>query len=254
VYDSIESASRAITQIIAAGIIPAALELIDSLVIEAVEKHMKLGFPTDAEAVLLIEIDGAPQQLADEAEHIEKICQESGVRKFRQAQDEQERQDLWRGRKESVGALGKITQAFYTNDGVVPRSKLPEIVRRDIEIGKKYGLRVAHLCHAGDGNIHPIILYNPDEEQEVKAALAVSEEILKTCVELGGSLTGEHGIGTEKRETFGLMFSDDDQEQMMRIRTVFNPDELLNPGKIFPIGARCGEAKINKTISRGGWL
>ena len=254
VYDSIESASRAITQIIAAGIIPAALELIDSLVIEAVEKHMKLGFPTDAEAVLLIEIDGAPQQLADEAEQIEKICQESGVRKFRQAQDEQERQDLWRGRKESVGALGKITQAFYTNDGVVPRSKLPEIVRRDIEIGKKYGLRVAHLCHAGDGNIHPIILYNPDEEQEVKAALAVSEEILKTCVELGGSLTGEHGIGTEKRETFGLMFSDDDQEQMMRIRTVFNPDELLNPGKIFPIGARCGEAKINKTISRGGWL
>jgi len=168
--------------------------------------------------------------------------------------DEQERQDLWRGRKEAVGALGKITPAFYTNDGVVPRSKLPEIVRRDIEIGHKHGLRVAHLCHAGDGNIHPIILYNPDDEKKVQTAIDVSEEILKTCLELGGSLTGEHGIGTEKREIISLMFSDEDQEQMLRVRTLLNPQNLLNPGKIFPTGAQCGEAKVHKTISRGGWL
>ncbi len=254
VYDSIETASQTITLIIAAGIIPAALELIDSLVIEAVESHMKLGFPTNAEAVLLIEIDGAPQMLVGEAERIEEICRESGVREFRQAQDEQERQNLWRGRKEAVGALGKITPAFYTNDGVVPRSKLPEIVRQDIEIGKKHGLRIAHLCHAGDGNIHPIILYNPEDEQEVKAALTVSEEILQACIELGGSLTGEHGIGAEKREIISLMFSKDDQKQMKRVRTVFNPYDLLNPGKIFPTGALCGEAKVHKTVSRGGWL
>ena len=254
VYDSIEAASQTITRIISAGIVPAALELIDSLVIEAVESHMKLGFPTDAEAILLIEIDGAPLQLSSETKRIQVICQENGAREFRHAQNEQERQDLWRGRKESIGALGKVTQAFYTNDGVVPRSKLPEIIRRDMEIGKKHGLRVAHVCHAGDGNIHPIILYNPDDDQEIKAALAVSEEILKTCVDLGGSLTGEHGIGTEKRETFSLMFSNDDQQQMMKVRIVFNPQNLLNPGKIFPTGARCGEAKIKKTISRGGWL
>ena len=166
----------------------------------------------------------------------------------------EERDLLWRGRKEAIGALGKVTPAFYTNDGVIPRSKLPEILEFDLEIGKKYGLEVAHICHAGDGNIHPIILYNPDNKNEIEHAIKISEAILKKCIELGGALTGEHGIGTEKLSSLGIMYSDNDQNQMLKLRKIFNPTGLLNPGKIFPEGTKCGESRINQTIKKGGWI
>lgn len=254
VFDSVKDASSAVSNIIAAGIIPAALELIDNLVIEAVESHLKAGFPLDAAAILLVEIDGNESILDDEADQIEVVCLASGAVDFQQAQSENERQMLWRGRKEAIGAVGKITPAFYTNDGVVPRSKLPQILRFDLQTGEKFGLRVAHLCHAGDGNIHPIILYDPDDPAQVDMAVKTSEAILEECIRLGGALSGEHGIGTEKVQTFGKMFTKEDQAQMMKMRDVFNSGGLLNPGKIFPSGSGCGETKLKKTVSGGGWL
>ncbi|MDP6456924.1 MAG: FAD-linked oxidase C-terminal domain-containing protein [Candidatus Marinimicrobia bacterium] len=254
VFDSVEDASSTVSNIIAAGIIPAALELIDNLVIKAVESHLKAGFPTDAAAILLIEIDGNESVLEDEAYRIEAVCSASGAVDFQQAQSEEERQKLWRGRKEAIGAVGRITPAFYTNDGVVPRSKLPQILKFNLETGKKFGLRVAHLCHAGDGNIHPIILYDPDDHAQVDAAVKTSETILEECVRMGGALSGEHGIGTEKVQTFGIMFTKEDQAQMLKMRDVFNTTGLLNPGKIFPSGSGCGETRLRKTVSGGGWL
>ena len=254
VFDSVEDASSAVSKIIAAGIIPAALELIDNLVIEAVESHLKAGFPLDAAAILLIEIDGNESVLEHEADRIETVCSASGAVDFQQAQSEEERQMLWRGRKEAIGAVGRITPAFYTNDGVVPRSKLPQILQFDLETGEKFGLRVAHLCHAGDGNIHPIILYDPDDPAQVDAAVKTSEAILEECVRIGGALSGEHGIGTEKVQTFGIMFTGEDQAQMLKMRDVFNSTGLLNPGKIFPSGSGCGETRLKKTVSGGGWL
>ena len=253
-FDTVEAASNSVSSIIAAGIIPAALELIDALVIEAVESHLKAGFPQDVAAILLIEIDGLASTLSTQAGEIRNICRNHGATDFQQARSEQERAQLWRGRKEAIGALGKVTPAFYTNDGVVPRSRLPEILEFDIEAGKRNGLRVAHLCHAGDGNIHPIILYNHEDETEMKAAMETSREILQRCIDLGGALTGEHGIGTEKLTSFSVMFGESDEAQMLAIRSALNPSGKLNPGKIFPTGARCGESKIRQTVAGGGWL
>jgi len=254
VFNTIKDASNTVSHIITSGIIPAAHELIDNLIIQAVESHLKVGFPTNAEAILLIEIDGISSTLEDEVKIIEKICHNNHVVNLQLAKSEEEKELLWRGRKEAIGALGKITPAFHTNDGVVPISKLPKILELNSKIGKKYGLRVAHVCHAGDGNIHPIILYNPDIKEEVEAAIKISEEILKQCLEMGGTLTGEHGIGMEKRDSLNLMFSDVDQSQMFRVKNVFNPDCLLNPYKIFPIGGKCGEVKLKKQIQGIGWL
>lgn len=254
VFDTVEDAGNTVSSIISAGIVPAALELIDNLVIQAVENVLKVGFPTGAAAVLLIEIDGDEVTLEEEASIIEGICRKHNARTFQRAKSEEERAALWRGRKEAVGALGSITPAFYTNDGVVPRSKLPDMLRIDREIGRRYGLEVAHVCHAGDGNIHPIILYDPDNEQEVEKAVKISEEILEACIQMGGSLTGEHGIGMEKMGTFRLMFSKEDQEQMMRLRSTFDPRGLMNPCKIFPGSPGCRETRVRGTLAGGGWL
>ena len=253
-FNTVESASHSVSKMIAKGIIPAALELIDNLSIIAVENHIKAGFPVDAAAILLIEIDGLSSELSKQANQIKEICHSSGATNFQQAKDEKERIQLWRGRKEAMGALGKITPAFYTVDGVVPRSKLPEILKFDVETGERNGLKVAHLCHAGDGNIHPNILYNHMDESETKAAIKISKEILQKCIDLGGALSGEHGIGTEKVSSFKIMFNDEDEAQMLAIRSSFNSSGLLNPSKIFPTGAKCGESRIRKTIAGGGWL
>ena len=248
VFESVDDASQAVSDIIDAGIVPAALELIDNLVINAVELHIKAGFPTHARAILLIEIDGIKSSLNSESEKIESICGKNNVVNFRQAESDEERDLLWRGRKEAIGAIGKVTPAFYTNDGVVPRSKLPEIMKANFEIAESYGLKVGHVCHAGDGNIHPVILYNPDLPEEAEKAVKVSEKILEKCIDLGGALTGEHGIGTEKQNCFQFMFNEDDEVQMKCVHSIFNPDSLLNPKKIFPSGSKCGETKIKKTL------
>lgn len=254
VFNSVEDASISVSNIIAEGIIPAAMELVDQLAISAVEQHLNVGYPTDATAVLLIEIDGVATSLDKEMKRIQQICLSNRAMIAQIARTDKEREDLWRGRKETVGALGKITPAYYTNDGVVPRSKLPEILADTLRIGNKYGLRIGNICHAGDGNIHPLILYNPDDKNEVENAIKVSEEIIKKCIELGGSITGEHGVGTEKSEYLGMMFSEEDQEQMKKIRDVFNPDYLLNPDKIFPTQSKRNKINLKKTKKLKGWL
>jgi glycolate oxidase len=241
IYATVEEATDSASAILAAGVLPTAMELIDNLCIQAVEAHLKAGYPQDAAAVLLIELDGEEELVIPEVAVVEKACRQHGAISFGAAKNEEERQRLWRGRKHAVGSLGKITPAFYTNDGVVPRSKLTDILKITYASAKKHNLRVANVCHAGDGNIHPLILYDPDSSQEQQQAKSCSEEILMACIELGGSITGEHGIGVEKRNMISHMFNDDDIAHMTRIRDGLNPHKILNPGKIFPDGSSYGE-------------
>ena len=254
VYADVAAATESVSALLAAGVLPSALELIDRLCIQAVEAQFQAGFPADAAAVLLIELDGDPQLVRQDEVLVEQVCLSNGAVSFRIATSEEERQRLWRGRKHAVGTLGKLTPAFYTNDGVVPRSKLTDIMRSSYRIGKSHGLRVAHVCHAGDGNIHPLILYDPDEPGGPEKAIAVSEEILVACLDLGGSLTGEHGIGVEKRSLIHRMFGEDDLAHMTRLRDGLNPAGLLNPCKIFPGGARCGEVRMGTSLPPGTWI
>jgi len=254
VYDTVDDASETVSALIRAGIVPAAMELIDNLAIRAVEAHLHVGFPEDAAAVLLIEIEGLEVELGPAAERIETLCRGHRAREVRVAEDEGTRQRLWKGRKQALGAIGKIARAYYTHDGVVPRSRLPEALRRTAEIGRRHGLRVAHVCHAGDGNLHPMLLYDPDSPDEVERVHAAGAEVLRACVELGGALTGEHGIGQEKRDCIGWLYDEHDLDQMRRVREVFDPDGRCNPGKIFPTGARCGEIVAARGAKTGGWL
>ncbi|UCD38979.1 MAG: FAD-binding protein [Fidelibacterota bacterium] len=254
VYPSVSGATDSVSAILAAGVLPTAMELIDNLCIQAVEGHLKAGFPTDAAAVLLIELDGEEQLMKRDAEAVARACKANGATDFHTAQTEDERQSLWRGRKHAVGSLGKITPAFYTNDGVVPRSKLTAILQVSYKVAQGHGIRVAHVCHAGDGNIHPLILYDPDESQGPERAMACSEDILLACLEMGGSLTGEHGIGAEKRNLLPRMFTEDDLGHMLRLRDGLNREGLLNPGKIFPTGAKCGELRNQPVFPSGTWI
>ena len=253
-YSAVADVTNSMSAILAAGVLPAALELIDNLCIQAVEAHLKVGFPTDAAAVLLIEVDGELELVKTEAERVARVCREQGATDFRTARDEEERQRIWLGRKHAAGTMGKISPAFYTNDGVVPRSRLTDILKEVYRIGKAHGLQVANICHAGDGNIHPLILYDPDQPEGPERALACSKEILLACLEMGGSLTGEHGIGVEKRDIIKRMFSAEDLGHMTRLRDGLNPGSLLNPGKIFPSGATCGEVRLPTSPPPGTWV
>jgi glycolate oxidase len=254
IYDSVDAASETVSAIIRAGIVPAAMELIDRLSIRAVEAHMKVGYPEDAEAVLLVELDGTELEVGPLAERVEEICRGSGAREVQVAADEETRARLWKGRKQALGAVGKICRAYYTHDGVVPRSKLPEALRRIYAIGERHGFRIAAICHAGDGNLHPLVLFDPDDPDEAARAKQAGEEILETCLDLGGTITGEHGVGLEKREMIGKLFSEDDLDQMRRVRAVFDPEGRANPDKIFPLGSGCGELRGARPPKTGGWV
>jgi len=243
IYSSVAGATEAVSEILAAGVLPAALEMIDNLCIQAVEAHLKAGFPTDAAAVLLIELDGEERLMKRDAAAVARICQGQGAVAFYTAETEEERQRLWQGRKHAAGALGKITHAFYTNDGVVPRSRLSDIFQAIYRIGDEHGLRIGNICHAGDGIIHPQILFDSDDPRGAERAMACSKDILLACLEMGGSITGEHGVGVEKRGYIQRMFSEADLAHMIRLRDGLNPDSLLNPGKIFPSRTRGGEIR-----------
>jgi glycolate oxidase len=193
----------------------------------------------DAGALLLIELDGIVDGMEQDAARIAEICQQHGCTQVRIAQDETERALLWKGRKEAFGAIGRLTPNYYTHDGVIPRTRLPEALRRLQQIGPKYGLRIANVFHAGDGNLHPLVLYDERDPDEVQRVLQAGEEILRTCIDLGGVLSGEHGIGLEKKNCLPWLFSDDDIEVMHRMRHIFNPRELCNPGKVIPLHGRC---------------
>ena len=242
VFNEIDQASEAVSAIIARGLIPAAMEMIDQLTIQAVEDAFGCGYPRDAAAALLIEMDGLAAGMDEQAARVIAACRETGAREVRLARDEAERQLLWKGRKSAFGAYGRISPAYLVMDGVIPRTRLPYVLRRVNEIVAGYGLRVGNVFHAGDGNLHPNILYDPRKPGEEARVVAAGGEILKVCAEVGGSISGEHGIGLEKRDYMPLIFSEADLGCMAAVKRAFNPTGLCNPGKIFPSRKGCAEA------------
>lgn len=241
VFDTVDDATRTVSEVIRQGIIPAAVEMMDNLIIQAVEDAFGFGFPRDAAAVLIIELDGLEAGIDALAQRVRAICTRQNAREIRTAKDESQRQALWKARKRAFGAIGRISPSYVTQDGVVPRTRLPEILNIIARVGQKYSVTIANVFHAGDGNIHPILLFDSENPDEVRRVLEASDEILAACVELGGSVTGEHGIGIEKVKHVGLMYSDDDLEVMTRVRDAFDPDRRCNPGKLFPTSRGCVE-------------
>lgn len=242
IFPSVEAASRGVSGIIAAGIVPAALELIDKTIIRAIEEWLHLGFPLDAGAVLLIELDGLRDGLEDLAGKIGDVCKQNGCISVRAAKDSNERLLLWKARKQAFGAIGRICPSFYVQDGVIPRSKLPETLAAIEELGRKYGLVIANVFHAGDGNLHPIILFDERDPKKVEDALACNSEIMMTVIRAGGMLSGEHGIGLEKLEFMSHVYTEEDMDGMRKVRSVFDPQNLANPNKAVP-SRRCWEVK-----------
>ncbi|HEV8613857.1 MAG TPA: FAD-linked oxidase C-terminal domain-containing protein [Methylomirabilota bacterium] len=241
VFDRVEDASAAVSEIIARGLVPAAVEMIDQLTIQAVEDAFGCGYPRDAAAALLIEVDGLAVGIETQAERIVAACREAGAREVRTAADEAERQLLWKGRKSAFGAYGRISPAYMVMDGVIPRTKLPYVLTRVNEIVDAHGLRVGNVFHAGDGNLHPNILYDPRKPGEEARVVAAGAAIMKVCAEVGGSISGEHGIGLEKSDFMPFIFSPADLALMQRLKSAFNPTGLCNPGKIFPTKKSCVE-------------
>lgn len=237
-FPTTDSAARATSAIIAAGILPAALEMMDNATIRAVEASIyAAGYPVDAAAVLLIEVDGLAAGLDADATKIHAICRENGARDVRVARDESERTKLWQGRKKAFGAMGRVSSHLVVQDAVIPRTKLPEVLREITRIGVEQRLRVCNVFHAGDGNLHPNIPYNandPDESARVQVAMGA---IMRVCVDAGGTVTGEHGIGLDKIEYMSLIFSDESMDAMCRLRSVFDPERRSNPGKVIPVHA-----------------
>jgi len=255
IFDEMDVATRTVVDITAAGIIPAALEMMDRTTIEAVETGSPVGFPRDAEAVLIVEVEGVLEQTDRSVNLVHAICQRNGAREVRVAKDDSERQLLWKGRKGAFGAMGALAPNYYVQDGVVPRSKLPEIMRRIAEISKRYNLRIANVFHAGDGNLHPNILFDMRIPGELDRVIEAGAATLRACTELGGSITGEHGVGIEKKAYIGLLFTEQDLEAMSRIRKVFDPDNRFNPAKLFPTPISCGEMRRQPAnIPAGLWI
>ena len=243
VFDTMEDASNTVAEIIASGVIPAAIEMMDRMILQAVEADTHAGYPMDAAAILLMETEGLTEFVAAELEKIVTICNSNHARVIRIAKDEAERQLLWAGRKNAFGAVGRISPEFYVQDGVVPRTKLPYVLRRVGKICDHYGLKVGNVFHAGDGNLHPLILFDSQIPGEVERVRQAGHEILQVCAEVGGSITGEHGVGLEKQEEMALIFNPVDLRIMQTIRDVFNPEQLFNPGKLFPQPGRCVDIK-----------
>lgn len=248
VFETVEDATRTISAIIGAGIVPAALELMDQGIIEAVEAAFHFGFPLDAGAVLLIEVDGLEVAVDAEAAQIVEICQQSGAREVRAANTPKERLLLWKCRKQAFGAIGRLSPSYCTQDGVVPRTKLPEILKFITAAGARHQIRIVNVFHAGDGNIHPILLFDERDHGQVQRVLHASDEILSECIRLGGSVTGEHGIGVEKISFMNQLFSPEDLETFLTIRKTFNPTGRCSPSKMLPTAGACGTEHIEKSL------
>jgi len=246
IFDTVRDATEAISDIIGAGIVPAALEMMDQGIVEAVESAFHFGFPLDAGAVLLIEVDGLEVAVDGEASQIVGICQNSGAREVRSANTPDERQLLWKCRKQAFGAVGRLSPSYCTQDGVVPRTRLPEILELIYDAGRRNDIRIVNVFHAGDGNIHPILLFDERDSDQIRRVMAASDEILSKCIELGGSVTGEHGIGVEKISFMNRLFTEVDLDVMVRIRTAINPDGRCSPGKMLPTAGACGMEHIER--------
>jgi glycolate oxidase len=244
IFETVDDATETVTDLTARAITPAACEMLDGWTLCAVEDYVHAGFPRDCGAVLLIEIEGIAEAVAGQAMAIAEVCKAHNAREVRTAKDDKERELLWKGRKTAFGALGRLAPSNYVLDAVIPRSKLPQALRRILEIGKTYGLQIGNIFHAGDGNLHPLVLFDPRDRAQFERAVRASEEIVRYCVSIGGALTGEHGVGMEKNELMTLIFSEADFALMRRVHNQFNPTALLNPGKIFPMGKGCGETRV----------
>ena len=240
IFESVEDATNAISEIIGVGIVPAALEMMDQGILVAVEEAFQFGFPLDAQAILLIEVDGLEAGLDQQRQQIADLCMNSGGREVRLAADASERQKLWKCRKQAFGAIGRLSPSYCTQDGVVPRTQLPAILQKITETGSKYGIRIVNVFHAGDGNIHPILLFDERDPEQTRNVLEASGEILQACLDLGGSVTGEHGIGVEKISFMKKMFTEDDLQVMDQLRKALNPENRLSPDKMLPTAGACG--------------
>jgi len=234
IYNTLEDAGKTVSAIIADGIVPATLEMLDKLTIKAVEESIHAGFPLDAEAVLLIELDGLRDGMERLADRIMEICRKNQAREVKAAKTEAERMQLWAGRKGAFGAIARLRPNYLVCDGTVPRTKLPEVLTRVMEVGKKYDLAIANVFHAGDGNLHPLILFDERNEEELRKVHLAGSEILKICAEAGGTISGEHGIGTEKMKEMFFVFTPQDISAMKKVKRAFDPEDIYNPGKIFP--------------------
>jgi glycolate oxidase len=235
IYDSIEEGSQTVSAIVAAGMVPATLEMMDQLVIKAVEESIHCGLPLDCATVLIIEVDGLRDDLDAQVQAIVDLCKTHGAREVRVAKDEAERALLWAGRRGAFGAVARITPSYLVCDGTVPRTALPKVLRKVAEVSKKYNLMIPNVFHAGDGNLHPLILFDWRDADQKARVMKAGMEILELCVEMGGTISGEHGVGLEKIEAMRLVFSEADIRSQVRVKQAFDPKNLANPGKMFPL-------------------
>ncbi len=240
-FPTVESAGQCVADVIAAGIIPAGMEMMDRPAIHAAEAFVGAGYPLDVEALLIVELDGPAAECGHLIEAVERIAAANNAANCRVSESEDERLAFWAGRKAAFPAVGRISPDYYCMDGTIPRRRLPDVLRRMAVLSDHHGLKVANVFHAGDGNLHPLILYDANRPGELDRAEAFGADILKLCVEVGGVLTGEHGVGVEKRDLMPVMFSETDLAHQQRVKCAFDPDLLLNPGKVFPVLHRCAE-------------
>jgi len=255
VFESVDDAARTVSAITAVGITPAALEMLDGWTLRTIEAFCHAGFPLDAGAVLLIELEGLREAVEEQAVAVSEVCMRQKAREVRRAKTEDERALLWKGRKMAFAALGRVSPSYYTQDGVVPRSKIPGVLQHIGEVAKKYDLIIGNVFHAGDGNLHPLILFDMRNAEQYEMVLAASRDILQYCIDVGGSITGEHGVGMEKRDMMRQLFSDEELDVMISLRNAFNGDEVLNPEKMLPMPRMCREimgASQNAVLAQEG--
>ena len=249
-FPSNEAAGESVAAIIGAGIIPGGMEMMDRPAVRAAEDFVHAGYPLDAEALLIVELDGPEAEVAYLIDRVVELARDKGAVTIRVSESEDERQRFWAGRKAAFPAVGRISPDYYCMDGTIPRHELPVVLNRVRQMSARYGLRVANVFHAGDGNLHPLILYDANQPGELEKAEAFGADILRLCVEVGGVLTGEHGVGVEKRDLMPAMFTEDDLAQQQRVKCAFDPGGLLNPGKVYPTLHRCAE--LGRVHVRGG--
>jgi len=240
-FDSIEQAGRAVTDIVGAGIVPAAIEIMDQLTIEATESWTHAGYPLDVGAALIVELDGTQAECDARVKDVMEIYERNGASSTRVAKDEQERGLIWKARKAAFAAMGYLSPYYYVQDSVIPRTRLGEVLKRIEELSEEFGFKVANVFHAGDGNLHPLVCFDARNPGELEKAEDLAGQILTVCVDAGGSITGEHGVGLDKKQYMTLMFSEDDLGAFQRLRCAFDPEQLANPGKVMPTPRLCGE-------------
>jgi len=243
IYDSSEDAGRSVAEITARAITPVAMEMLDGVMLRMVEEATHAGYPMDAAAVLLIELEGIQEAVETQVEQVRQACAVCGVREFRVARTADERDLLWKGRKNAFGAVGRVSPTYYVQDGVVPRTQIAPTLRFIADVARRYCLTISNIFHAGDGNMHPIILFDPRKSGDVQKACLAGEEILTWCIDVGGSITGEHGVGMEKTELMAKLFPPETLEAILRLKTLFDPTARLNPGKVLPTGRGCLEIR-----------